>query len=194
MHINKARNQFVAAGNMLMWKALKAAVPSGQPGYTDGALTWEGMSAMVDYIEDASEEGAAAFFGRQTSLSAMSNWLSSGDPAGGHTLFSDSMKDEIWRNKSLTTLRGVPIVPLPKQKVNASPSKQLNAGFSGIDAIPKGDIFCVPKDHFGEFCEQGPLAIMRSSDAGTRTLTYSFGRRMGTVIFDNTNIARHNIS
>lgn len=192
-HISKAKNQFVGAGNMLMWKALQAAKTSG-PGYSSGTLTWTTMSKMVDFVEDESEMGTGAFFGRQTTLSAMSNWLSSASPADDTNLFSDTKKDEIWRNKTLLTFRGVPIVPLPKQKVNVSPNKVMNAGFTGIEAIPKGNIFCIPKDKFGVFAEEGPLAVVNSTEAGSRTFTYTSGRRMGVVIFDPTKIARHVIT
>jgi hypothetical protein len=186
--INKARNQMVGAANMLMWYSIQDTITNAAgANIGSGTLTYTALKAAVNWVEDESQQGPAAILGRRSTLTGLNVLTSTGGGGASREtgFFSDSLKDQAWRNYLLDVFVGVPILGIRQQKINVSRNKQIGAGFSGIDAIPKSIILVRPKDDFGFFAEQGPIEVMQTTSAKDRTLAYSGGRRMGAVIFDN---------
>jgi len=181
--INKARNQFVGAANMLMWKSLTDAKGSGD---ASGTFNLTALQTALEWVEDNSELGTKAILARTTTLSDMTFWNSSAGPSAGgreHGIFSDMMKDKAWNNLTLDSFRGIPVVGIKKHNINVNRSKYQDQAIAGMIEIPSGDILVVPSDDFAYFAEQGPIRVMSDEDAKSRTRRFSMGRRMGVIVF-----------
>jgi len=187
--ISKAKNQFVAAANMLMWKALL----DGKSADASGDLTVTALKTGIDAVEDNSQTGGKAIIGRKTALSKLSNFLSSATYGIGAAI-PDNIKSEAWNKMHITNLGGYPMLGVSKQTFNGSRTKIIEAGFMGMEVMDNSNVIINSNDDYAFFAEQGPIAVMQSQDAATRNVSYSWGRRMGVVILDTDAYYRYTIT
>jgi len=180
--VNKARKQFVGAANMLMWSAIRDSFKAGtHANSATGTLSISALDTAIKWVEDNSEEGPKAFFGRTTTLMDAAN-LSS---ASLTDHLPEFVKEESFRSMHIKGYKDVPLVGVRKQIVRTSKSQIIGAGVGGSDAIPAGEVILIPYDTFGIFAEQGPIQVMETRDALTRKVSYSMGRRMGCAVWES---------
>lgn len=168
--IKLAREAILGAINARIWSTLSGSISSTDINYFTSAnqLLKSAVDNAINYVEDQVGE-ARAIVGRRNLLYKMLDWGSTGSVDTG--VFSDAMKDQVFKVGKIQSYRGIPIIPLP----------QWRDGFGKL-TISQDELLVVGTD-VGKYVVNQELRSKDAIDVDTLIWNIHLYMKMGAAVF-----------
>jgi len=168
--IKAAREAILGAINSRIWNTITGSISASDVNYftSTSGFNKSSLDNAINYVEDQYGE-AKAIVGRRNLLYKILDWGTTGSADTG--IFSDSLKDQVFKSGKIQSYRGIPIVALP----------QWRDGY-GKMTIEQDTIMVVGTD-VGKYVVNQELRSKDAIDVNTLIWNIHLYMKMGAAVF-----------